>query len=504
MGQSKVLMLLWGIALCVTSTARAVAVGAGAGPAEDAGQIAAHPSVITHHRGVFGGKPVRFTATVEGMDVPDAKDNPGAYLVSFAYLEDGAANPSSRPVMFVFNGGPITASLWLHIGVMGPKRVAMPDDLRASPESFKLVDNPYSPLDAADLVFIDPASTGYSRVAPGVAPSGYFSVVADGQQVAAFISKWLTLHHRLDSPVYLLGESYGTVRAAEVAGQLAELPKRVLLGGVVLMGQAVNIVEYSQRPQNIISYVVSLPTLAAIGWYHGKVKSNGSSLQEFVDEAWSYAQSDYLQALFRGKDLSNAERDRVAARLEELSGIPASYYSGHNLRITKEQYRGELLKDRGLLLGRMDARYVAPLTDQGTGPDSASDVIQPAYLKAFLAYLHDDLKVTWKESYIPATSPESGLDGWSWGGTSPFSDWPYTERLNKAMVANPRCRVFIGNGYYDTQTSVGAAILAARQASWPRDRVTLGFYEGGHMPYTVERSAAKFGADMRAFVSDKP
>ncbi len=504
MRQLGVVMLLCEAILGLTGAGCAVAAAGEVGVADEAGQIAAHPALITRHRGVFGGKSVRYTATVEGLDVPDAKGGLGARLVSIAYVVDGGSNESGRPVMFVFNGGPITASLWLHIGVMGPKRLALPDDLKADPETFKLVDNPYSPLDATDLVFVDPASTGFSRVAPGVSPSAYFSVAADGQQVAAFIVQWLTAHHRLDSPVFLLGESYGTLRAAEVAGQLAELPRPILLGGVVLMGQAVNIVEYSQRPQNIISYVVSLPTLAAIGWYHGKVKAEGKSLVEFVNQAWSYAQSDYLPALFLGKDLSPVERDRVAARLEELTGISASYYRDHNLRITKEQYRGQLLKDQGLLLGRMDARYVGPLTAKGVGPDSAMDVIDPAYRKAFLNYLQDDLKVTWKETYIPATSPDGGLDGWSWGGTSPFSDWPYTERLNKALVANPRCRVFIGNGYYDTQTTVGAAILAARQASWPRDRVTLGFYEGGHMPYTVERSAAKFGADMRAFVSDKP
>lgn len=467
----------------------------------DYAQIAAHPPVVTHHRGTFDGHLIKYTATVEGMDVPDAKGNPGARLVSIAYLQEGLKTPAARPVMFVFNGGPITASLWLHIGVMGPKRLAIPDDLQADPSSYKLVDNRYSPLDSADLVFVDPASTGFSRVAPEVAPKAYFSVVADGQQVTAFISQWLAAHQRLDSPIYLLGESYGTLRAAEVAAQLAELPKPIPLAGVVLMGQAVNIVEYSQRPQNIISYAVSLPTLAAIGWYHQKVKSNGKSLEQFVNEAWEYAQTDYLPALFKGNDLSPEDRDRIATRLEELSGIPASYYKEHKLRITKEQYRGELLEDRGLLLGRNDARYVAPMTDKGLAPDPFGNLIMPAYQKAFLSYLTQDLKVDWKETYIPAAESVEGLAGWSWGATTPFSDWPYTERLMKAMVTNPHCRVLIGNGYYDTQTTVGAAILAAREADWPRDRVSLRFYEGGHMAYTVEKTAAKLSSDLRAFVS---
>jgi len=372
-------------------------------------------------------------------------------------------------------------------------------DLSADPASFALVDNPYSPLDVADLVFIDPASTGFSRVLPGVSPNSYYTVVADAQQVTAFVSQWLTMHHRVESPAYLLGESYGTIRAAEVAAQLAELPRPILVDGVALMGQALNIIEYSQRPQNIISYVVSLPTLAAIGWYHGKVKRGDKSLEQFVDEAWAYAQSDYLGALFQGNALSAGDRDRVASRLEELSGIPAGYYREHDLRITKEQYRRELLRDEGLLLGQADARYVARVTEKGEGSDAFGDAIMPAYKRAFVNYLRDDLGVNWPETYLGAASV-GGLEEWGWGGTTPFSDWPYTERLLKVMRANPRCRLLIGNGYYDTQTTVGAAILAAREGGLPKDRVTLRFYEGGHMAYTVGREAEKFTTDLRALV----
>jgi carboxypeptidase C (cathepsin A) len=465
----------------------------------EAPPVAAHAPVVTRHHGIFGGKSIRYSANVESLDVPDAQGKPGARLVSIAYLAESSAAPAARPVMFVFNGGPITASLWLHVGVMGPKRVAVPDDLHANPASFALVDNPYSPLDVADLVFIDPASTGFSRVLPGVSPNSYYSVVADAQQVTAFISQWLTMHHRVESPAYLLGESYGTIRAAEVAAQLAELPRPILVDGVALLGQGLNIIEYSQRPQNIISYVVSLPTLAAIAWYHRKVKRGEKSLDQFVDEAWAYAQADYLGALFQGNALSVGDRDRVASRLEQLSGIPAEYYREHDLRITKERYRRELLKDEGLLLGQSDARYVAQMTKKGEGPDAFADTIMPAYMRAFVNYLRDDLGVNWPQTYV-GVAPVKGLDEWGWGATTPFSDWPYTERLLKAMRMNPRCRVLIGNGYYDTQTTVGAAILAAREADWPKDRVTLRFYEGGHMAYTVGSAAEKFTTDLRALV----
>jgi carboxypeptidase C (cathepsin A) len=469
-----------------------------ASTASSAAQVAPHPTVVTHHTGTFNGKLIHYTATVRSIDVPDGKGKPAARMVSFAYTDDDSHGAASRPVMFVFNGGPITASLWLHIGVMGPKRVAVPEDLAADPNTYRLVDNAYSPLDIADLVFVDPASTGYSRVLPGTAPESYFSVAADGQQVTAFIAAWLTQQDRLSSPTYLVGESYGTIRAAEVAGQLSELPHPILLSGVVLMGQAINIIEYRQRPQNVVSYAVSLPTLAALAWYHQKVDRKSETIEQFVHEARMFAQNDYLTALFQGSAISDAERHRIAQRLEEFSGISAAYYREHQLRVSKEVYRGELLKDRGLVLGRNDGRYTAPMTEKGLADDPSSVITAP-FQRLFGEYVRNDLKLDWSEPYIPMATSDN-LDAWKWGGSGPFADWPYSDRLLKVMKMNPRFRVLIGNGYEDTQTTVGAAEYAVRQSGWPEGRATLSYYEGGHMAYTVERSAKKFTDDIRALV----
>ena len=467
-------------------------------PNASSGQVLSHSPVISHHTGTFNGKQIRYTATVESTDVPDGKGKPAARLVSFAYTDDDRREAATRPVIFIFNGGPITASLWLHVGVMGPKRVAVPADLSADSKTYQLVDNVYSPLDVADLVFIDPASTGYSRVLPGTAPGSYFSVAADGQQVTVLIAAWLTQHGRVSSPAYLVGESYGTIRAAEVAAQLAELPHPILLDGVVLMGQAINIIEYRQRQQNIVSFAVSLPTLAALAWYHQKVDRKGETLEQFVNDAWHFAETDYLTALFKGSAIEAAERDRVAKRLEEFSGIPAAYYREHELRISKEQYRGELLKDRGLLLGRNDGRYVAPMTKKGLAEDPSGIIMAP-FERLFSEYVRQDLKVDWPDQYILMATSDN-LDAWKWGGSGPFADWPYSDRLLKVMKANPRFHVLLGNGYDDTQTTVGAAEYAVRQAGWPAGRATLSYYEGGHMAYTVERSAKKFTDDIRALV----
>jgi carboxypeptidase C (cathepsin A) len=243
-----------------------------------------------------------------------------------------------------------------------------------------------------------------------------------------------------------------------------------------------------------------LPTLAALAWYHQKVDRKGETLEQFVQEAWQFAQTDYLTALFQGSSIDTALRDRIATRLEEYSGIPAAYYREHALRISKEQYRGELLKDRGLLLGRNDGRYVAPITKKGSADDPSSVIMAP-FERLFGEYIREDLKVDWPDHYVPAVTGEN-LDEWKWGGSGPFADWPYSDRLLKVMKANPRFHVLIGNGYDDTQTTLGAADYAVRQSGWPEGRATLSYYVGGHMAYTVEASAKKFTDDVRALIQN--
>ncbi len=488
------LTLALGTALALVLAVPAVAQQPGAGPVTD--QVD-HPAVVTRHQGRFGGQAVAYTATVEGISIATGQ-NESARIVSFAYTRDGV-DVAKRPVMFLFNGGPIVAAQYLHIGGIGPKRVAYPDDVRADPSTFRLVANDYSPLDAVDMVFVDPASTGFSRVAPGTDPRAYFSVKADARQFAAYIRAWLKQHGREGSPVYLTGESYGTNRAAEIAGQLAAGPDPLPLAGIFLYGQAANIIEYSQRPANITSYVASLPTVAAIGWYHGRADRKGRGLNAFLADARAFAKGEYLTVLYQGSAASDADKRRVAARLAEFSGIPADWYLANGLKISKERYRAELLKDRGLLLGRADARYTAPITDKGNGPDP-SDVLMQGVQKFLPIYLRDDLKVTWSDPYVAAVGITS-LEDWGWGeGTSPFADWPYYQGISAMMARNPDFRLLIGNGIYDTQTTMGAAELLATQSGWDPARVTLRYYDGGHTGYSVAATAKAIGDDIRALV----
>lgn len=490
------------VAAAFALAASAAALGQQPLAASSAQAIARRP-VITHHHGVFNGTAIRFTATVEETPTlsnvrPPATTPSVANIVSFAYTRNGV-DPARRPVMFLFNGGPIVASLYVHIGGLGPWRVSFPDDVHADPASFKLIENSFSPLDAVDLVFVDPASTGFSRVTSGTRPEDYHSIPADAAQFAAFIRTWLDTHGRSNSPVYLFGESYGTNRAATIAGQLTQGDAPLPLAGLFLYGQALNIIEYAQRPDNIVSYVASLPTIAAIGYYHRRVDRNGRSLERFIADAQSFAETGYLAALYKGDALSVAERDTVAHRLEEFSGIPAEWYVQNRLRMTKERYRVELLKDRHLLLGRNDARYSAPLTAAGGAPDP-SDVLPKAIERLWPNYLRERLGVRWSDAYI-AQAEVAGLDAWGWGfGTSPFGDWPYQQGVSRMMSLNPRMRVVVANGIYDTQTAMGAAEYLVRQAGWDRSRTTLRFYDGGHMGYSVAATAKAIGDDIRAMV----
>lgn len=451
------------------------------------------------HELVIQGQVVPYRALVERTRVALDK-GPAADIVSTAYLA-GGAKPAERPVIFIFNGGPITASAYLHLLAFGPKRLAIPDDLAADPKQFKLVDNGYTVLDAADLVFYDPAGTGHSRAAEGSKADEFFSVERDARELSEFIAAWCESHGRLASPKYIFGESYGTIRAAVAARQLVERKQPVRLDGVLLMGQALNIIETVNRPANVMSYVVSLPTLAALGWYHGKVAPAGRSFEVFLDEVRAFSTAEYLPALLKGQLIDKAELARVSARLEALTGLPAKRFEALQLRVSKPRFRMELLAGRGLVLGANDGRYTAKAGQPG---EDASGVILPRLYEAFADYQKQELGIPAALGAYELDSPVKGLDGWSWGNAQPFGDWPYMEDLRVAMQKSPSLRLFVGTGYHDTLTTVGAAEQALAQSGWPRERVTMRYYQGGHMAYTIEASLAALMLDVRAMLAAKP
>ena len=356
----------------------------------------------TLHEGRFGGVPLRYTAWVERTTVSLPDGGPTGQVVSTTYFAEGAGDPATRPVIFLFNGGPIVPSVYLHMLAFGPKRVAVPDDLRADPATFKLVDNTDTVLDRADLVFFDPIGTGFSRAqAPSRAPD-FFSVDADAKELTEFITRWSATHGRTSSPKFLFGESYGTVRAAAAARRLALTAPQIRFDGVFLLGQGLNIVETVQRPANIMSYVVSLPTLAALGWHHEKVKHQGRRFEDFLDEVRRFARDEYLPALFLGTALPAAEKMRLAHRLEALTGLPAARFEAADLRVSKMRYRAELLADQGLVLGMYDGRYTAPASKGAR------------------------CRTALRCCFRPPTAPSTAMPGKTWpsSSTSPMSPIP--------------------------------------------------------------------------------
>ncbi|WP_226911349.1 S10 family peptidase [Gallaecimonas mangrovi] len=448
------------------------------------------------HSGSFAGQSIHYRSVVEHFNVTPAGLGE-VNLVSTSYIKDG--NHSQRPVLFAFNGGPISPSIYIQLLALGPKRMAVPNDLSADPATFKLVDNHQSPLDKADLVFYDPAGTGFSHFAKGTEPTQYFGNVNDGKEFVAFAHAWLKRHHREGSPVFILGESYGTMRTAEAVKLLSAEKKPINLKGIFLLGQALNLTETSQRPENIVTYSVSLPTLAALGWYHGKVDKTGRTFAQLLDQTRAFAAGPYLTALYQGTDLPKAQEKAIAYKLQNLTGLSAKVFIDHDLRVSKNLYRAELLKDQGLVLGASDGRYATKPAKPGDLPDGVS-AIYPALENRYHQYAEQFLKLKDMPKYN-TDSPIHSLNSWDWGSKAgPFGNWAYDQDVRQAMEKLPQLQVAVGAGYYDTLTTTGATEYLMRQAHWPKDRASLHYYQGGHMCYTVKTTLDKFSGDLRHFI----
>lgn len=458
----------------------------------------------TEHDGTFNGVKLRYIATVGETILQDQAGTPTVSMFATSYVRKGIESQDlrRRPVLFLFNGGPGAASMWLHVGAFGPKRVKLPRDIAAAVKPpFELIDNAYTVLDVADLVLIDPPETGYSRLLPGVDPTPFHTPAGDAKAVAQFIARWCEANGRERSPKYVLGESYGTIRAALVA---EELSKKTPLAGAMLVGQAVNIVETVQRAGNIVGYAVNLPALTSIAAYHRRIDVAGRSPEQLIEESYHFAMTDYLTALAQGNQLPEPRREQIAARLAALTGISAEYYLANGLAITKQKFRTELLKDDGLILGMYDARYTAAAPEPGKRAADPSMKVQPAFVAAVTDHLKNDLHVTLEEEYRPADAAVRGPGGWDYGAPpSPFSDYDFPSAISRVMSAQPEFRLMIGTGLYDTTTTYGPVRYMVTRRNFPTDRVVLQTYEGGHMAYTNEAALKKLTDDVRAFIAPR-
>lgn len=462
---------------------------------------AAARSFVTQHAGVFGGRKVAYQATAGETVLRDATGAPAATLFSFSYVEKAAGQ--NRPVIFVFNGGPGSSSVWLHLGMAGPRQVDFTDEVNPpTVPPFPLKDNPNALLDVADLVFIDPPGTGFSRLLPGGRTEDFYGVNQDALAVAKFIADWLSRNNRWNSPKFVMGESYGTTRAAALATTLMGGPTSpsgelgaITLNGVLVLGPSMGGAVGDHL------YGANLAAMAATAWYHRPEIREGRSLEEAVEAARVLASDGYMRALYLGNALPAADRSELAEALAALTGVPAQTWLANQLRIGLGAFSREVLKDKGLQVGAYDSRYVLPLKAAGPDPvadDPAMGQYTPAFVGAMNNYLTGELKVRMEAPYIPIAFSQVNSK-WDYGPGGPRSRDAAAE-LAQALRRNPSLRLFVAAGHYDLVTTVGGAEYALNQADLPDDRVTLKAYASGHMPYLGADSARALAADVRAFI----
>lgn len=497
-------------ACCLAMLALAAAPLEAAAPqAAPALSAAATPPVqerrfLTRHEAVVDGKKLRFTAEVEEHFLLDAQGRRGASVFTIAYRRLDVPKNIPRPIIFAFNGGPGSASLWLNMGYLAPKRIDVGDAERPQQAPpFRLVENQDTPLDVADIVLIDPPGTGFSRILPDGKPEAYFGTAADARMTVDIINKWIREKGAWNTPKFLMGESYGSVRAALVARMLAGGPTAtghmdgVTLNGVILLGQ-----DMMPASSPNVRALTSLPSLAATACYHGRGPA-GCSAQGQARQAQDFILNSYGKALWQGASLPAAERRAVAARLSALLGLPEATIEEKDLRIQPSDYAKELLADKRIQLGLYDARFRYASGPSGNDP-IADDPAMGQYVPGFIAganmYLRDELKVTIDEPYHAIEF--IGINSrWNWGdGPGIYRPVDAAKDMAIAMRRNPALRLFIGTGHYDLVTTVGAAEHAVNQAGFPREATELHEYESGHMPYLGDAPRKKLAADVRDFV----
>ncbi|MDF2494739.1 peptidase S10 [Sphingomonas sp.] len=458
---------------------------------------------VTRHSGTFGGTRINYRAIAGETYLKDKAGKPLAAITSYSYIKEGPVDPK-RPVTFLWNGGPGSGSLWLHMGAFGPKRVVLPSDARddgAPP--YPIVDNVDSLLDVTDIVFIDPVGTGFSRALGKTDPKDYWGVTKDAKSMADFIRLWLNEHGRWNAPKFIGGESYGTTRSAAVINELEGTYTDVAVNGILLISSILDFSVAADSPGNELGYVTNLPSMAATAWYHNKVANRPATVEEFIAEAKAFAIGPYAAALLKGNSLGAEERQQILPQLSRYTGVSQDYLARADLRLSPRRFYKELLRDRGQTIGRLDTRYVGKdYDDAGETPDNDPSfyAIDGAYTAAMNAYSRETLKYSPDVTYVSI----GGVRDWDWkiggprGGEGYLNVAPY---IGKALRENSGLRVFVGQGYYDFATPFFGAEYSLNRTGIPNDgRISWHWYNAGHMMYVRDEDLRKLSNDIRAFI----
>ena len=456
--------------------------------------------VVTHHTITIDGKPLNYTATVAQMPLKDASGEAEAHIFYVAYTLDGA-NPSKRPLTFCFNGGPGSASIWVHMGGMGPRSPKLQPTGSMPPPPYELKDNPDTWLDKTDLVFIDPVGTGYSRAKSVEVARRMNGVQGDIQSVGEFMRMYITRNERQISPLYIAGESYGTFRAAGLAGALID--RGIAFNGIVLIGTTLNLETIWSRSDDLV-YQLEFPTYAADAWYHKKVAADlqRKDLKTFLKEVEGFALGEYGTALAKGDLLTPAERKSIIDKLVRYTGLDAHYLDETNLRWDVSHFTRELLRDKKQTIGRLDGRLSGPSSlnvGETAEYDPSNTLITPPFVAMFSNYIRNELN--YKTDMYYYTS--GGIQPWDWGVQNGFGDT--TSMLRNAFVKNPYLKVMVASGYYDLATPYFAAEYTfSHMGLHPemRQNIAWKYYEAGHMLYIDSDSHTKLKHDFAEFVTN--
>jgi carboxypeptidase C (cathepsin A) len=450
----------------------------------------------------FSGVEVKYKATAGTIVIKDEEGKPHVSFFFIAYTSLDQTNLSERPLTFSFNGGPGSASLWLHLGVLGPRRVYLKEDGGLPPPPFRLVNNEQSLLDKTDLVFLDPVSTGFTRAVPGEDPSKYHGVDEDLQSVGDFIRLYTTRYNRWLSPKFLIGESYGTTRAAGLAGYLEDR-YGMYLNGIALISAVLDFSTISFSPGNDLPYIFFLPTETATAWYHKKLAPDlEADQQKALSEAEKFALGPFTLALMQGADLPAADRASTVKELARLTGLSQDYIDRANLRVRADQFFKELLRGEHLTVGRYDSRVTGEDRDSvGESPEydpSYTTALGP-FAATFNDYVRRELKF---ESDLPYEVLTSKVQPWNFNrARNRYLD--IAENLREAMTHNPYLKVFVANGHYDLATPYLATRYTFDHIGLPpelRGNVSMGYYEAGHMMYLNTPSRIALKEDLAKFI----
>lgn len=453
----------------------------------------------TKHQVIINGQPVSYRATAGNLILKDDACKSKASIFYMSYTKEGNEIGRDRPITFCFNGGPGSCSVWLHLGILGPKRVFLSESGDALPP-FHLVDNEFSLLDVTDLVFIDPVSTGYSRAIPPDEAKQFHGVEEDIKSIAEFIRLYLTRNQRWESPKFLIGESYGTTRAAGLAGYLHD-EKFVYVNGIVLISTVLNFQSLDFNAGNDLSYQLFLPSYTATAWYHKKLNPElqQKSLVDVMQAARDFVTNDYSLALFKGDLLTPAEKKRIVDQLAYFTGLSPEYIDRSNLRVDMFRFAKELLRDKRRTIGRFDSRFKgidADAVGEHFEYDPSADAIFGAFTATMNQYLLTDLKWNKDAPYKILTS----LKPWDYGSTNKYLN--VAETLRGVMTKNPFMRVFVANGYYDLATPFFATEYTFNHLGLDptlMNHVTMKHYDAGHMMYIYQPVLVKMKEDLTKF-----